>query len=59
MTLIEEIIKAINTDDCDQSQELIACYEKSTEAERDAIDRTFTYLCGWTLKTLIERNRKG
>jgi hypothetical protein len=54
MRLVAHINEAMATDDCDQSDRLADIYLSADEAGKDLLDRAFTCLCGWQLKTLME-----
>jgi hypothetical protein len=53
MTLVERIKAAMDSDMDDCSENLQWWYDNSTDAEQRAVDRAFTFLCGWSLKTCI------
>lgn len=60
-TLIDRIWLAMSTDDEDrdkQSQYLEDEYNKASEESKKAIDMCFIALCGWSLKTMLERQEK-
>lgn len=63
MNLIEHIIAEIELDDenldDDQSMLLAEAYQTADDAGKAVIDRVFVCLCGWTLKTLLERQNTG
>lgn len=55
--IIQEVLSHIQSDDVntvDESARLEYFYNKSTPAERKAIDVAFTYLCGWQLSTILK-----
>ena len=57
-TLIDKIQEEMLSDDEDrekQSGYLADCYNESSEAEKKRIDDCFIALCGWSLKTLLNR----
>jgi hypothetical protein len=54
MRLVAHITDAIARDDCDQSVRLADIYLSADEAGKDLLDRAFTCLCGYQLKTLME-----
>ena len=57
VTLIDSIQEEMLSDDDNrerQSDYLKEAYEDASENEKKAIDRCFTALCGWSLKTLLE-----
>lgn len=56
MPLIYNIYRAVaeHEDDEAQSVELRNFYQRCTLDEQQAIDQAFTYMCGWSLKSLIE-----
>lgn len=53
--LVAQVTKAIYADDTDQSEKLADVYILADEAQKDALDRAFICLCGWSLKTLMDR----
>ena len=53
--LVAHITREMLSDDYDQSEMLADVYLTSSEAQQDALDRAFTCLCGWSLKTLMTR----
>lgn len=57
--LVAQVARAILSDDDDQSEQLAEVYLTGTEAQKDALDRAFICLCGWSLKTLIEQCAEG
>lgn len=57
-TLIEFIKSEIETDDSDseqQSELLKSKYLNASAKEQEKMDEVTTCLCGWTLRTLIEK----
>ncbi|MHB8595437.1 MAG: hypothetical protein ACYDER_01350 [Ktedonobacteraceae bacterium] len=57
-TLIDIIEREMSTDEEDRGEEsdyLKAIYEEVSEEGKNAIDRSLAAICGWTLKTLIEK----
>jgi hypothetical protein len=57
MNLIEKVFEAMSTDgdgNDKQAQYMENEYMDATEDQKNAIDRVFIALCGWSLKTLIE-----
>ncbi len=59
MNIIELVKYYIETDDSntsDYSRVVINLYKASSEKEKDLIDRLFTYLCGFSLDTLIKES---
>lgn len=57
--LVAQVSKAMYSDDDDQSEMLAGIYLSSNEVEKDVLDRAFTCLCGWSLKTLMDKCEKG
>jgi hypothetical protein len=53
--LVAHISKAMFSDDDDQSERLASLYLNANQAEKDILDNAFICLCGWSLKTLMER----
>ena len=51
--LIALIKNEIDPDDFDESESLEAFYKNLNEGEKKAVDRTFKFLCGLTLRTLL------
>lgn len=56
--LVAQISKAMYSDDDDQSEMLANIYLSGSQDEKDVLDRAFTCLCGWSLKTLMSRCEK-
>lgn len=54
-SLVAHIAEQIAIDDDDQSRMLADVYETATEVQKDALDRAFICLCGWSLKTLMKQ----
>jgi hypothetical protein len=54
MRLVAHISDAMVNDDCDQSERLADIYLSADDAGKDLLDRAFTCLCGYRLKTLME-----
>ena len=57
-TLIDKIQEEMLSDDEDreeQSEELAAAYQQASDEAKEAIDRSFIALCGWSLKTLLRQ----
>lgn len=57
-TLIDKIQEEMNSDTEDreeQSEYLKDYYNESTDEQKKRIDLCFMALCGWELKTLIEK----
>jgi hypothetical protein len=62
MNLIERIYEQHVLDDCDTdkaSQYLIDYYIALSKNEQNVVDRTLITICGWTLQTLLNFDRKG
>jgi hypothetical protein len=60
-TLIDRVQEAMSTDDEDrekQSEYLQSIYEESDQKTRNKIDEVLMCLCGWSLKTLINRENE-
>ncbi len=57
-SLVAQISKAMHSDDDDQSEMLAGIYLSANEVEKAVLDRAFICLCGWSLKTLMERCEK-
>lgn len=53
--LVAQVSKAMFSDDDDQSEMLANLYTEANQAEKDLLDRAFICLCGWSLKTLMDR----
>lgn len=53
--LVAHVSKAVFSDDDDQSEMLARLYLDGNQAEKDILDRAFACLCGWSLKTLMDR----
>jgi hypothetical protein len=56
--LVSHVSKEMFSDDDDQSQMLADIYLSASQAEKDVLDRAFICLCGWSLKTLMDRCEK-
>ena len=57
-TLIDKIQDALLSDDDDreeQSEYLTEAYKAASQESKEAIDKCFIALCGWSLKSLIEQ----
>jgi hypothetical protein len=60
-TLIDRVEEAIATDDENrekQSAILLRTYEEATREEKAKIDECFICLCGWSLKTLSNKENE-
>ena len=60
-TLIDRVEEAMSTDDENrekQSAILLRTYEKASPAEQAKIDECFICICGWSLKTLINKENE-
>jgi hypothetical protein len=60
-TLLDRVQEAMLTDDEDrekQSGYLADCYNEASEEEQQRIDACFIALCGWSLKTLMNRENE-
>lgn len=53
--LVAQVSKALFSDDDDQSEMLANVYLEANQAEKDVLDRAFICLCGWSLKTLMDK----
>ena len=53
-SLVNRIQNAIQSDDEDNSERIIAKYEAATPEQRAVVDDIFISLCGWSLDTLIK-----
>lgn len=53
--LVAQVSKALFSDDDDQSEMLAGIYLNANQAEKDILDRAFICLCGWSLRTLMDR----
>jgi uncharacterized membrane protein YhdT len=49
------ITKEMFTDDCDESGKLETFYHYASKEQREIIDMTLIYICGWSLPTLKEK----
>ena len=49
------IVEEALTDIANESQRLLSFYRNSNERDRALIDTMLTFICGWRMKTLIER----
>lgn len=56
--LVAHVSKAIFSDDDDQSDMLADIYLQAEEAEKAVLDKAFICLCGWSLKTMMEKCEK-
>lgn len=56
-SLISTISEEMQSDTEDESSELLLLYMISDEKERAMLDYMLVALCGWSMKTLIEKNR--
>jgi hypothetical protein len=56
--LVAHISKAMFSDDDDQSDMLAAVYLSANQAEKEVLDRAFICLCGWSLKTMMNKCEK-
>ena len=56
-SLISTILKEMQSDTEDESNKLLLLYMISDEKERAMLDYMLVVLCGWSMKTLIEKNR--
>lgn len=54
-SLVAQVSKALLADDDDQSEMLANLYLDANQAERDILDKAFTCLCGWSLRTLMDK----
>ena len=58
--LVAQVSKALFSDDDDQSEMLANLYLEANQAEKAVLDRAFICLCGWSLKTLMDKcEREG
>ena len=60
-TLIDRVDEAMSTDDEDrkkQSKILLRTYAEAKVEEKAKIDECFICLCGWSLKTLINKENE-
>ena len=60
-TLIDRVQEAMSADDEDrekQSEILLNIYKESDQATKNKVDEIFICLCGWSLKTLINRENE-
>lgn len=53
--LVAQVSKAMFSDDDDQSEMLAGLYIDGNHVEKDILDKAFICLCGWSLKTLMDR----
>jgi hypothetical protein len=56
--LVAQISKAMHSDDDDQSEMLADIYISGNEVEKTVLDRAFVCLCGWSLKTVMDKCEK-
>ena len=54
-SLVARVSKAMYSDDDDQSEMLADIYLTSNPTEKDVLDRAFICLCGWSLRTLMDK----
>lgn len=57
--IVTQIQEAMASDDDDQSDRLRRQYEEASPEHKAVLDEAFISLCGWSLKTLIERDDDG
>ena len=58
MNLIERVTREMADDDDNmtkQSELLAEAYERADDAGKKLLDDAFVCLCGWSMKTLLER----
>ena len=51
--LISQIKQEISPDDFDDSENLEEFYKNLNDTDKGIVDKTFSYLCGLQLRTLI------
>lgn len=56
-SLISTILEEMQSDTENESNKLLLLYMISDEKERAMLDYMLVALCGWSMKTLIEKNR--
>jgi hypothetical protein len=56
--LVAHILKAMSSDDEDQSEMLADIYLLGSQAEKDVLDRAFICLCGCSIETLMNKCEK-
>tara|TARA_R100000306_G_C4263180_1_gene86348 strand:+ start:203 stop:418 length:216 start_codon:yes stop_codon:yes gene_type:complete len=53
MTISEILVDEILSDTEDESSELLDYYNRASDHDKEVIDRTFLYICGWTFPRLV------